>query len=1763
MADDSHVQELTSKLVQASSAFSSGSFDEAQALLEEVRGAASPDSVEHGEADLLLHHLGNIGLLTDIARATELRRCRDLIGQAEEKGLNLDVELRPLSELKERVLARIQDEVDDQARDYLSEGDLALHQNEFEEARTSYEAAQRIQGLSSELEMEIEEHLAKLDEAIRAEELIAEARSLKDASKYAEAAERLQEASELRPDHPGLPTLLGDVEELAEQERQVTGLLAQAAEALDDNPRQAKLLYEDAESLAEEKGLVDYAEQAAEGGEIAAQEVKEREERSRVLTEEGNEARAEGDFTAAIEEYEEATKLNPENEEAADALASAKEFLGRKEEAEELKQRGERLWGTGDYDAALESLRRAKELNPEDSELDGLVKQVEKAEARDMAVAFTIWLGLSPHETPLGLDTELDELRGDLMGARLRDMITKVRRLFRREAVAKLRAFLQRAWDHIEAGEFDQAEEVYAKADEEWGTYYNEEEEKSQLGALRARLEIVRQQRDDLRTAGEAYSGLEPALGGAVHAFGDRRYWEALEAYQDIWLQVPELPRGVQYMLGDRRDRPGDEEATGVMGEFHRNLAVTARRCGMQSDPLLADQVGRIESKLDLGRLDEAEELLDGNLQEARRLKDAWDVFEQVAPPDWRELWTARPWWKTLDDLVKRLEQERTKREKLDEARDIIGTGDLTLKIADAEARFGEVLDLEPESREAQDGLELVERLKPKVEDVADAEREGRIEGQWDCLTGILKVAPQSKWARAQQEKLRPILNRRRDIQSRLNEISRSIQTRDFEWAKREVDEVLTGLPADEAWASDLVADSRALMRKAEEGEEGIQRIEKLCEDAEQALGAGDFETAEQVAQQVLEESPGEPRAQRVQEKASEILGLIEEARKRLGEQKPQEAENLLNQARWLAQVESEVVTELLGEARQEAAKQLGLKGLLRDARKADKGSDWKTALGKATQALNMRPTKAAEADLFEIRDRAIAGLKESIQDDLDAGVESKLPQAREGWQALRDNGVDDPVFWELERKLKRASILASARKAIEIGTPEHLDKAVGQLEALMEEWAGDEETEELDKNARFALLVYQAKTLERRGDAGAVADALGKLEEAIRLRPDQPEVLESLGRLRVTHALLQAEQFIEAGELGQARVELEGVSEPDDPRVGKLLSEIGELDEWLGGVDPLCEQGEVAKAVALLDKVLHKRPNLPLALSRKKSIIEELLEQGRKAQIDGDWWRARELYEILEKISPSTPTDLSAVRRECDNLIKDLYFRISKALRNPNVRVDECDELSDQLGEVMATHVAPPARLRKNVPALERLKEQVTQVDELVARARTELRQAHETGNYKAVHNTSERIHQVDPLFNERDEVRTLDQERKKHSAKYEQVKQQGRLYGEAVQELAQEVVLTVTGHPDSVRDLLHKGREAIKRAMRLNRGIKELDPENLYKFEWRQWPDPSAEDPLDKKHRDLSQQLQNLDLMGNGVLRALEGRDQGHRKLDRAQERYESRERNEDYEEAQELWAGAAEDYGGAVAQLERAAGQEGSTPWARELAESARRLLREITQKQDEAAGQAGKTAIELAEIEAWYEEAKEAFDNRDWGTAIDRSDLVLDRCPRHTAARKLKATAERLEREEKERKQRVIMGAVAGGVTFIVILALAWFFGLGPGRRLIWPPTPTPTPPVIVVPSPTPLSTVTPPTRPTHTPGPSTTTPVFEPRACRVIEEAWVRQGPSANTIGLERLAEGAEVGAIDILESEEGRWYRITGYDTHAYIHESLVDCAEP
>lgn len=289
---------------QARTAWLSGDFGAARRLVESVLAKASPGVPAYQEAEELSRHLDEVELLQRIAQEADPRRREALLQEALGKKLRFDLRLDPLDKLLTETRAAVCAAADRQARALIEEGDRALEQRGFEDARRAYQDAESVSDLSPDMQKEATERLRQLDEAVathnRVQALLDRARPLLESKDYRSALPLLQEAHGLRPGDPEVLPLLEEAEEGQRRIERVEELLIQAEELQAEEPRDALARLDEAQKLAQDIGLEPLIQRIGEIRTPLEERVRGLGERAKTLAAKGEKAEKDGRFDEAL-----------------------------------------------------------------------------------------------------------------------------------------------------------------------------------------------------------------------------------------------------------------------------------------------------------------------------------------------------------------------------------------------------------------------------------------------------------------------------------------------------------------------------------------------------------------------------------------------------------------------------------------------------------------------------------------------------------------------------------------------------------------------------------------------------------------------------------------------------------------------------------------------------------------------------------------------------------------------------------------------------------------------------------------------------------------------------------------------------------------------------------------------------------------------------------------------------------------------------------------------------------------------------------------------------------------------------------------------------------------------------------------------------------------------------------------------------------------------------------------------------------------------
>lgn len=1763
-------------LLEGRDAFATGNYAEARRLFSLIRDRAFPFSETYDEASRYLRHLGtsdedpDFQLLMDIRKTDkdDVETLLPLVQEALERGLKFDLQREPLQDLRQRLEDKRAERADAQVKELLLESEAALERDELDEARRLLDEAEDVAGRSAEGAAEIREYARRLDKEVanRAEALdcVQQASARMEAADYEEALRLAQRARELRPADEAIATLVRDAKQCVEDEQRAQGLLEEAAQAMGrDKPDEAEKLYAEAQRLAESLRLTALVAQTAEGQERVAALIKEHEERAAALVEKGEAALHEGDLEGALAAFEQAVQLDPSNERASQLLGQTQREMEVRSEIERLKHSAEADLTAKDYGGALRHLRRALELKPDDAEVITQIGEIEKDRDEAQYWHTTNKVQILPWETPQDLRSDVPRLSQLLATEEVR----AIQGLFRTQSTSKLVTYLQkRAEGAIEGGRFEEAAHIFEETKTQWTTYCNEEMLRGRGGdipALRNRLKIVEQQLSDIRAAGNEYMLLAPRIEQAEQSLKAEQYEMAVQGYRQVLDERLVLPPNVRYILGDRQDSPGNGRVVGILRRVRENLAAAARRYARAQDARLADWYREADAAFKAGRLDEAYDLVEKQAGlVVDRLREFKDLHDQFVLPEQAAGWTMTPWWESFVPLSDQISEAVRRRDLLDGAYESLNDGDLP----QAEAAFRQVLQEDPDNQRARVGLERVGKLEPLFERRSRAQGEGKVEEEWEALLETEKIVPQSTWVKARKEELLPVLKQWREARLWIEEAERllSLPEPDFEHIRRLAENTRSAFP-DRA--------SRVLQSVQEE-EAGIQRVNQTRSQAQDAFRQGEFEKALRLAKEVLASRPGDPIADGIRRKAKQGVKLEREAADLLSRGDYQAALQRLKQVPLLSGVEetSEHHRKLVREASSQVGKQAEINDLIRDMREAIEKSDWITALMKANQVRERRPdhTEAGEASRDAVRE-----LKREAREALSQRTEEDLRCARTILQTLQIYQIGDRDVQELSTRLDWGSRLRRAQTLLEVSLPDQLEQTVCDLDKLREEW-GDAEVHKLYAEARCRQLLGQAQREERRARWARGKQRSDHLDAAVKALKQAAEVAKAEGlaldpqaaaflkRLQMEAALAEADCLLQEQDVNlDAVADALGDAPEEDERVTERINRIQDIRQKMERVAELRHQGKTVEAVAELDTVLQLQPGFVPAQTMRQEIVQELLRRGQAAEEAGDLWGAKEVYEILEKIAPAQRTNLAGVRRELDKQVKELTYRASRALDNPDLETSECELLIDELAKIPEAELLLTSKER--LRSLEAYRQHVLKLREHIGNARRWLEEAHLNGQYGRVASELEQAVVVNSIFNQNRAVIELRSSVETHKRTRALVQESMRRYGELWKAVRQEPPPLSGDSQVPVGQFIAEGKKTLEETLAVNQELKRLDADNLYRL--RDWMDPAQEDPLLEKQRQLQAYQTNLETIGDALLNGLAGCATADAKAEEASNVYEQRETEEDYERAIRLWGEAVRCYDAALERLQVATSTPPQTSRARVLAEDARRIEQQVMEQRAQAEKSAQQRQEDLERIRRLRQEARQLYRDWDFHAAKERYEEILapNLNPRDSQTIEGRRDCERRIREEESRPPRWPY-YVLGALGVVLIGFLIWFFGFGPGASGdVVEPTHTPTqvlvtqPPTFTPTSPPPTATPTPTPRPTAAPT-TTPRPTPTPVVCTMRYNGWVRDRPSDGGVGLALLASGQQVKVIDFIDTPTGDWYRLDGFVPEGYTRKENVDC---
>ncbi|HSR67419.1 MAG TPA: protein kinase [Acidobacteriota bacterium] len=441
---------------------------------------------------------------------------------------------------------------------------------------------------------------------------------------------------------------------------------------------------------------------------------------------------------------------------------------------------------------------------------------------------------------------------------------------------------------------------------------------------------------------------------------------------------------------------------------------------------------------------------------------------------------------KELEELVEQaIEQQRKHRQREELLQEATGLADegrwqgclqaarKGLKVAPG---FQPLVDL---AQEAEAALERARQIEDLVQQAGLAMREERLQEALEAAQQALEAAPQDSGGRPLGKETQDRIEEadsiiaearkgmeRRQLQEAISNARQALQEEQFEGARSKALEALEfdlkGSALGEE-AKELMAEARSVAEQAET-EMRRQRLEAFLEKARKALGEERFQDAQEAAGQALELAPEHSEASSLADKARELLelrqrteSLLESARQALQAQKPEKA--LQEIAKGLdLDPRHAALLEAGKEARALQQRLEKIKGLRAKAQKALQAKDFSLAMQACDEVLALQPDSAEARQIKE---------------------EAKKAQE------------------EQERRKRLKECLANARQAEKA---DDLEACLASLNEAVQWSAGDAKVQEyrdrIGLQVKANRLFSQAKFHARAGRHGKAVSLLNQLLE-------------------------------------------------------------------------------------------------------------------------------------------------------------------------------------------------------------------------------------------------------------------------------------------------------------------------------------------------------------------------------------------------------------------------------------------------------------------------------------------------------------------------------------------------------------------------------------------------------------------------------------------------------------------------------------------
>lgn len=1784
------ISEIQNLIQNANEAYNLGDYDTVITLCDQVLMDAKLGSADAVEAELLGRHAREHELLEQISLATEPQEILELLEEADQLSLVFDLQRLPLSEVRQRAKNAMGQMASAQLRKLAERGDLLAGEGKWLDAADFYRQASEVKLANPEL---IQDSSARMQEALKNEQrqrdfedLLSQARSLQDAGKFDDALKAVQQALSFQPEQTEAVELLSALDAQRIELHRLEELVIEARRASTaGNLTDAQNRFTSALELAQKLKLNEQVIQLEQQLDQIRQQIGDRDREVQAMITKAQKVLAIGMLGEAIRQLSAAHSRAPDNNEVTLLLEKTREQEGTLNTFQRLKAEGKQ---ETNLSLKLGKFFEANLLVPDDEEL---VELILAAQVQIAAEAMAATFG----EVDLGFDTpeEVEDGKKDAEGRILiegvRSIVEKVgpdkaapivnryRSTFGRIATRKLSDYVMRYADPlIKQGRFVEAMEVYDDAINKWDVGWVRSPtiiwdrvvgdpiiRTIKCESLDVRLKIVGEQRLHAQEAIEVYPQIQTyqQLGDAQQTAG--RFENAVQNYEEALKVISGQPNQIRRTL------------LGVEQSIMSSLSIVLRRWAQELSRQVLEGISEAERLNNLNQLDEAETQANRTKQNAQRVQELSLRFKQVTPEEQQSAWIADSYLEKANltyDQVVRHEKDFHALKAGDRA---FNLGDYT----EAEGQYHKVTEWG--KTEAMERLALIPALRSLKSGAEQDVINQDFAGILSKVGQVFEKDGRCQWAVDLERQTRPLWEARRSAETYLAQATTAIHPADggrpnYDVALRYLDEANKILDNTGRRDAPTLEKIVKLKTEAEAGhvlrQEAITARQKMMSAFTQGKTWDDYTEITNQATIVLQDNPADGLAIDLKKRAETILALK-------NPDKETSFEALMQLRQWdkaLEQIQkvkpahqtSALLSDLEFEISQKQSEDLRYDALLLSAREAVSKPDWGEALIYSKRASEQRPSEAEPLNLVkESKKHLLTTIKDklALANRLDI---TSLAEAEQAAQALRraegEDGIKD-VAWLLDR----ARLIERAQQRIAVGDVETAETLLQDL-AEKPENTGDSELQEIYRRAQFEVNLKRGKTALN--PPPNFKTAVGALQICDGLQPGNAEVLRLLRQARQEYSLQQYHEFLLKGELTSARAALRELDQ-DAFAVKDAQELLGFIDSKMKEAGKYIEGVELEEAIKSLDAVLARQMRYPPALKLRDKVLQDALRRAQAAENRGiDLGPALMWYGLardngLDEVHKAGFDGVLRVNQRLEQQFADLLIRVKRGLNDP----DQTEELrADLENELTIAQKSAPDKQPKTVTEyLESLHNQrvaIAEIDELQKKISEELRLAENatsyddaSPHYKEAENLLEHASSFS-IYSNRTSIRELRQRLNQHKNKREVTKSTTDSYQAAITKIGSKSeykndlkIADIT--PEDITKIQDETNRRLGDALRLNREIIRLDPENQYQL--RNWPDPTVRDSdsLEIEQKQLEEQKEAVNQISVKLQESIHLFQDAKSLEQHAKDSYETFTKDETLCEAVANWKIASEKYHTVVEGKNDLAIPADPIPQITRLLYLSNSLTNECRKSEqlverDRQAAEAKLDRLTTLRINA-NNSLYEAENNQHAAeSALGYFKQIQEENPRDSQAKNEIPRIYRLINQFKQNKRKLGYSGV-GLIIILCLLGLAWV-SLRPGG-FFNPPTPTPT--LIPTSTRTQLPTLTPtpitPTvtiTPTMTATPETPTPTIPPlpqQICNVTQSGWIRENPTNNSTGLLQVRAGDEVTIKDSVQNPQGEtWYKV-------------------